>query len=99
MKNYYNDPDVEEIITFLPYFIGVSPEFLLNLPIEIGIRFMDKIAKYEEEYGIIGKKVDEYKIQESKSKVTITPDNVDQVRPLIENIGQVYDKESKKRKI
>jgi len=59
---------------------------------------MKNISKLEEDYGIIGKQVDEYKIAKKKSSITVTPDNIDKVSPALQNLADISNSLHKKRK-
>jgi len=44
------------------------------------------ISDYEEEYGIISKKVNEYKLERKKSTITLTPENIDKLSGVLKHL-------------
>lgn len=99
LKDYYPDRQTDELITFFTYFLNVSPEVFLQFPIEKAFHLFETISKMEEKFGVIAKRVDEYRMTQSSNKITLTHDNVDQLADNIQNIAKTYEMAHKQRKI
>jgi len=99
LKDYSPDKQTDEMITFFTYFLNVNPEFLMNIPVEKAFTTFKTITEMEEKFGIIAKRVDEYRISQSSNKLTITQDNVEQVADSIQHIANTYNALHKQRKV
>jgi len=60
---------------------------------------MEGIKDLEEQYGIIAKKVDEHKIKEKSSKLTIDHRNAEHMIDAVKGIAETYEHAKKTRKL
>lgn len=99
MKNSYLDQDLETTLVTLSYFLNVSAEFLLDVPLNTVIKYFKTIEKLEEKYGIIGKKVDEEKLRQSQNHITLTPENAHLFADKLTSLSKTYESMKKQRKL
>ena len=83
----------------LAYFLNVSADYLLDLPLSNIIKFFKSIEDFEEKYGIIGKKVDEEKLRHSQNRITLTPENAHLFADKLTSLSKTYESMKKQRKL
>jgi len=80
--------------------MSVDPSFIYNLTVDQFHDLMDSIRDYEEQYGIISKRVDEVRIREKSSKLTIDRNTAsDHAIEALKDISSTYEYAKKMRKI
>jgi hypothetical protein len=80
--------------------MSVDPDFIYDLTIDQFYDLMDNLRNYEEQYGIIAKRVDEVRIREKSSKLTIDRNTAgDHAIEALKDISSTYEYAKKMRKI